>query len=206
MNFINTRLEQKELFFDLKSKMDSDYIEGWYIICKNDICLYVGQSKNLPSRIATHLKGKYSTADKILIIHKVYEDEIYGDNLLISEKLLIQSLTPIENIIADYSEKLPKDGNLTIYTKFFEYQFNHKMSGETKITLEMVKEMSDETIILDGKDGVIINQDTLPTLYNMPNFLSYLEKEITHIREHQKRDFIFTAELNKFIAEEVKLS
>ena len=62
---------QKVLYFKLNNtfnlQVDSELnhkFSGIYAIFKDDICLYVGQSSNLASRIATHLKGKY----KFLVI------------------------------------------------------------------------------------------------------------------------------------------
>ncbi len=103
--------DQKELYFDLDwffKKTNPEKTSGIYSIYKKDICVYVGQSKNIPSRIATHLSGKYKTADKIAI----YTDADYiGDEdsdvvLLETEKYLIKKLEPIENVLVDFGRDI----------------------------------------------------------------------------------------------------
>lgn len=102
--------EQKEFYFDLNWFMQrssgNNKTHGAYVIYKDDICLYVGQSKNMSSRIATHLHGKYAMADRVI----VYIDEEYLDVdgtddeiLLESEKYLMNKLQPIENVLVDFS-------------------------------------------------------------------------------------------------------
>ena len=101
--------EQKELFYDLdwffkKCSEDGEKTKGVYAIYKDDICLYVGQSKNIPSRIATHLSGKYANVDKILIyVDSEYIDESSENTLTETEKYLINRLKPIENVLVDFS-------------------------------------------------------------------------------------------------------
>ena len=61
--------KQKDLFFQLDyefKKIDENRLSGIYAIYKDDVCLYVGQSKNLSSRLATHLSGKYKLCSKII--------------------------------------------------------------------------------------------------------------------------------------------
>ncbi len=100
--------EQKELFFDLdwffkKCSEDGEKTKGIYVIYKDDICLYVGQSKNIPSRIATHLIGKYVNSDKILIYTDTeYIEDSSEHTLLETEKYLINRLKPIENVLVDF--------------------------------------------------------------------------------------------------------
>lgn len=179
MNLISTRLEQKELFFDLKSKMNKEYTSGWYVIFKEDVCLYVGQSKNLPSRLATHLKGKYETADKILIYQR-YDD---NDELLNTEKYLINLFKPIENLLVDFSEKIERDDiceSSVLYTR------DMVEGGITKDTLlNAMLSGYNQCIILDGKDGILVNDDLPPTLYNMPKSIHYLSNLIANINNHK---------------------
>ena len=88
-------------------------ISGLYAIFKEDICLYVGQSKNIPSRLSTHLTGRYEEADRIDVCF-ICED-FFGDFherskaaqtaiLVNNENELINRLKPIENIFVDRSE------------------------------------------------------------------------------------------------------
>lgn len=116
--FNTTDLDQKALYFKLKSSFEISDIEsyiGLYSIHKNGVCVYVGQSKNIPSRLATHLKGKYKTADLVKIYLAVNNgfSDINGRSkgsiesvLTSNEKMLIKHLEPIENIIADYDFEL----------------------------------------------------------------------------------------------------
>jgi hypothetical protein len=110
--------ESKTLFFKLNNafhlldpESSSTYkIAGIYAIYKNGVCHYVGQSKNLPSRLATHLCGKYKDADTVKIyfageiggsydypfyLWSKVDQSIYLDA---SEACCIAELEPIENI------------------------------------------------------------------------------------------------------------
>ena len=98
---------QKELFFQLNSSIaieKADKISGVYAIYKSDVCLYVGQSSNIPSRLATHLCGRYSDADKIFIFENANDED-----LILNEKYIIQKLKPIDNILVDYDEDIEID-------------------------------------------------------------------------------------------------
>jgi len=100
---------QKSLYFQLEQefkKIDSEFkVAGVYAIYKDDICLYVGQSKNIPSRLATHLSGKYKDCSKILVFTVIDE---YSD-LIPLEKFTMQLLKPIENILVDFTEEIDKE-------------------------------------------------------------------------------------------------
>ncbi len=116
--------DQKELYFDLDwffKKCTQEKTAGIYSIYKKNICLYVGQSKNIPSRIATHLSGKYKTVDKIII----YTDSDYTGSedsdivLLETEKYLINKLEPIENVLVDFDRDI--DTKL-IFSQFLDME------------------------------------------------------------------------------------
>mgnify|MGYP005614543251 FL=1 len=83
--FFSKNISQKELFFQINHVINNGKnekgIKGVYAIFKNDICLYVGQSSNIASRLATHISGKYSDSTKIFIFKKTNEE-----NLIINEK------------------------------------------------------------------------------------------------------------------------
>ncbi len=95
---------QKELFFQLNSSMTiekADKISGVYAIYKSDVCLYVGQSSNIPSRLATHLCGRYANADKIFIFENNNDEDIKTDSLF----CYLQDLKCDEDIdILDYCD------------------------------------------------------------------------------------------------------
>ena len=97
---------QKELYFVLNKFLSSDIrgnkLSGIYAIYKDGICLYVGMSNNMGSRLATHLSGKYASVDRIL----VFADECGVDDLIPSEKWLIKLLKPMENLLVNFSEEI----------------------------------------------------------------------------------------------------
>lgn len=111
--------EQKVLYYKLNNSFNMNLtselnhkIAGIYAIYKDDICLYVGQSKNLGSRLATHLKGKYENATNIYVWNieaigfsefRAYKKELCDQILIRCEKYLMSVLKPIENLDIDMS-------------------------------------------------------------------------------------------------------
>ena len=115
----------KHLYFNLNNSLHlanppcspTYKMAGLYAIYKNDICYYVGQSKNLPSRISTHLTGKYKSADRVDVYfigdenqEGFYSNSKEGQKSILenNENWLISRLKPIENILvgdgsSDYS-------------------------------------------------------------------------------------------------------
>lgn len=102
--------------FNLQVNSELNFkFSGIYAIFKDDVCLYVGQSNNLASRITTHLKGKYGVATDIFIwnIEDIgfsnfrERDKISRSAILDNcEKYLIAKLKPIENLLVDMDFKL----------------------------------------------------------------------------------------------------
>ena len=118
-------IEQKELFFKLSNAFSlsesidvGQKVSGIYAIFNKNTCLYVGMSTNLPSRIATHLRGKYSECTHIQI-HIPQENgfaDFYGRSdeskkqiLINNEKALMAMLNPIDNLIIDMDFKLNEE-------------------------------------------------------------------------------------------------
>jgi len=113
-------LEQKELYFKLNDIFcleKEGKVAGIYAIFKEDICLYVGQSQNVASRIATHLKGKYETASDIYIwdIKDCGFDSFFEKSkesqkaiLINAENWMFKQLKPIENLAIDFNIIIPK--------------------------------------------------------------------------------------------------
>ena len=114
--------DQKQLYFKLNNLFgledDKANMAGIYAIYKDDICLYVGQSKNIASRISTHMCGKYEKATHFYCIDVRdigFNDFFSRDSeakesiLLNCELSLIQILKPIDNIIADYTKKISEE-------------------------------------------------------------------------------------------------
>ncbi len=108
--------EQRQLYFDLKWMFQKSNgltkTIGVYAIYNDDICVYVGQSKNIASRLATHLSGRYKKATKILVfedLEYVTSPESDTKMLIETEKYLIKKLSPIENILADHTIEINND-------------------------------------------------------------------------------------------------
>lgn len=118
-------IEQVALYYKLNNafSIDNDSgktekIKGIYAIYNNDICLYVGQSKNIASRLATHIKGKYKIATEIYFwnVENIGFSDFDSrstdskssilDNI---EKYVMSKLTPIENISIDMTISIPED-------------------------------------------------------------------------------------------------
>lgn len=113
--------EQKVLYYKLNNSFNMNLISelnykiaGVYAIYKDDICLYVGQSRNLASRIATHLRGKYENCTNIYVwdIQEIGFKQFRGlikdiqEQVLIrTEKFFMSKLKPIENLDIDMDYK-----------------------------------------------------------------------------------------------------
>ena len=123
-SFIDFDLTQKQLYFKLNNALLLEHtpeltkLSGVYAIYSSNICLYVGQSKNLASRIATHMKGKYDLKELSIFIFLPYdyyetftELDVSDQSLILlkNESYLIKKLKPVENIIADHSIEIDKD-------------------------------------------------------------------------------------------------
>lgn len=125
LSFSHENMEQRELFYTLKTAfalaeetINETKIPAIYSIHKDGICLYVGQSKNVASRLATHIKGAYSKADKIYIYPIVdhgfsgfwdFCDKTQKNVLVNNEIALMNHLKPTENKLCDYSKKIKHD-------------------------------------------------------------------------------------------------
>lgn len=164
---------QKELFFQIKSELkksdNEDKICGVYAIFKDNICLYVGQSKNISSRIATHLCGKYAECDKVLI-YKSLEDVEF--DLIPTEKFAMSILKPIENVLIDFTEDI-KIENLAECGILYEID-------NPNTTTPNLEECYD-IIIINDKFDIFIGEDANVDLYSNDNVLKLLNDEINRI-------------------------
>lgn len=153
---IDRKDEQKELYFDLDRVFKISYehkISGIYVLYKDNICLYVGQSKNIASRIATHLSGKYKNIDKILVFNddEHYDDEDNVDVLDYSEKFAFKIFKPIENLLVDFTEDI--DTNCII-RKFYDFNSGYPLFNTFEIFLcESNIFISDDQIMLNLKEN-----------------------------------------------------
>ena len=144
---------QKELFFQLNSIMTiekANKISGVYAIYKSDVCLYVGQSSNIASRLATHLCGRYADSDKIFIFENNNDED-----LILNEKYMIQSLKPTDNILVDYDEEIKTDS-------LFCYLQDLKLGGDIDVL-----DYCDFCIINDKPNIFVFSIDMQPELYTI---------------------------------------
>ncbi len=98
--------DQKKLFLGLRNAFsycnEDDNLPGIYLITnKNNDLMYIGQSKNIASRLSTHLSGKYQKS------HLVYILSCPKEYLLDVENLLINTLKPIDNILVPRGSSTP---------------------------------------------------------------------------------------------------
>lgn len=153
---------QKELYFQLKNsfKMESELDEkeaGIYSIYSGDNCVYVGQSRNITSRLATHLSGKYSECTKINIY--LIEDINLLDN---TERYAICKLKPIDNIIANFTEDF---SNVNVC-----YSVEH-----------CLEENAPRIILINGKKEILIKSDMHMDLFYNDNIFDELSKSVIEI-------------------------
>jgi hypothetical protein len=184
----NIEINQEALYFKLNSAFSIDSsdglthkINGVYAIYLNDICLYVGQSKNLASRIATHLSGKYKESTSIFLwdvedigfsnFHK-RSKESQTDILNNCEIYLMKFLKPIENININMSAILSDNESPNI-------TYENGASLTIKKENNLIVVTSDYSIIFDYISvDYSINEDSreiynhLSELYNktIPSF------------------------------------
>ena len=156
---------QKELFSQLNHSMiiesDEKTIKGVYIIFKNNVCVYVGQSSNVANRLATHLSGKYKNANEIFVFVPEYEED-----LIITEKYCIQKLQPIENLRVDFDERISIDD---IFAIFHDYE---------KGAYENMLEFYDFKIKNDD-ENIFITTDPNENVFNITKNNEYVFKRFT---------------------------
>ena len=151
---------QRELFSQLNHSMiiesDEKTIKGVYIIFKDNVCVYVGQSSNVASRLATHLSGKYKNANEIFVFVPECEED-----LIITEKYCIQKLQPIENLRVDFDEKINIED---IFGIFHDYE---------KGAYEKMLEYYDFKIINDD-ENIFITTDHKNDVFNITKNNEYV--------------------------------
>lgn len=168
--------KQKDLFFQLDNELKKtcydEKISGIYAIFKNDICLYVGQSKNIASRLATHLSGKYKDCSKILIFPTIEPTE----NLIPLEKFTIQQLKPIENILVDFTEELDKND-------FAEGSIIYEIDRCECYDEDFNISNASEIIIVNDSYNILISNEIKIDLYHNNNLIVFLMEQISAVRE-----------------------
>jgi len=136
----------KELYFRLSNafRLSDIYCSstckysGVYAIYKESVCYYVGQSSNMPSRLSTHLTGKYSAADEIRLYMPSefdYFSDFYSERkesqiqiLEENENHCINRFSPVENILVNRE----KD---TYYKFLFANLTGDTTNPETDLTI-----------------------------------------------------------------------
>jgi len=118
-------IEQGALYFKLTNALSletdngmNEKISGVYAIYNENTCLYVGQSKNIASRIATHLRGKYKKATSIYIwdVKEIGFSDFLDrgsesrKNILNNcEQFLMTILKPIDNLLINMDKEIKED-------------------------------------------------------------------------------------------------
>jgi len=204
-------LEQDALYFKLtnavnlntESKLNKK-LAGVYAIYKDNMCLYVGQTSNFASRIATHIRGKYENATKIIFFN--IEDIGFSDFdsrhlnskkeiLLNSEKYLMTKLKPIENIAIDMDFKLNDDEKPDIFEEDVNYEYDEETDTETETVIGL---SAFPSIIIGIHSYYLSVYDRLP--YVIENMFPIIPN--SDYEKKQKDDFyntalkVFTGELN----------
>lgn len=178
-SFIHKEREQKQLFFQIDAefkKSTKDKTRGIYAIYRDDICLYVGQSNNMASRIATHLSGKYKECTSILVYRSNEEENFILDE---TEKFVMQQLKPSENIQIDFSYKIDM-------SKIMECKILYEMDYCESENIEYdLKEMYDCVILNSRSDLLIMDSEIKADLYHFSNALDTLFDIIVSIKKYK---------------------
>lgn len=182
-SYFPKKRNQKELYYQLaaefkKANDGENKTRGVYAIFKNDVCLYVGQSKNISSRLATHLSGKYKECDKILIYESVEDDTF---DLVPTEKYAIQHFKPIENLLADYSEKIKMED-------IFEGSIYYEIENPHKNKIDLLG-CADYTLINDKYD-LFFSFDIGCDLYHSNKVTDYFKSLISNIEKTKESKWV----------------
>lgn len=122
--------DSRSTYFNLSNSLNINCISlasktlkysGLYAIYNGDVCVYVGQSQNISSRITQHIFGRYSSATKIYIFLASFDNGMDFNSLSKTDRktiieynewLLIKKLKPTENLRISkqdsFTDDLPK--------------------------------------------------------------------------------------------------
>lgn len=141
-----------------------DKLNGVYLIYNdNNEIMYIGQSKNIASRLTTHIRGKYKNAHKISIIGLDFIEHNYLDSI---ERFLITKLKPIDNIMVDEN-----------------YDINHledifpDCENINNISVEDINYFIRPSFYIFPKNKFIVRSDFMVDLYELKNTLIGTEFE-----------------------------
>lgn len=149
------------LNFSYPMKSDDHKVAGLYAIYKNNICLYVGQSKNIPSRLSTHLTGRYEVCDDIRIFYVCEEEHFEGfyswsskeqtQVLESNEAKLINILKPTENIMVNREADINED-DLFYHIQSLDHESDHRHSMQILLSKHYVTAIDDLYGVCEGMD------------------------------------------------------
>lgn len=203
LHFSIQDLEQKELFYKLSNafSLASDAqkkLEGLYAIFRENQCYYVGYSQNMASRLATHIRGKYSSFTHIYIFTPELFDgfmdfyersaESRKEILMNNEKELMASLKPIENLAIDMDFSLDYSMSLGFADAFNRHEFGKV--GYYKNQVELIKsEFSPIVIERTDFSGYVAVHDTGCLDFNCDPITERLDMEFSYFSHFGKRNF-----------------
>lgn len=173
-------MDQKTLYFKLDSAFNIDAIKylnkkirGIYAIFNDENCIYVGQSKNIASRLATHMRGKYKNAtsihtwDILEIGFNDFDSRSKDSQINIlnnCEKYLMSKLKPIDNIDIDMDFILDEDNapdlsylgfNIRINSNEYYISISDSYSYAVEGAICTIDYMHYEKVIDDDKHKII---------------------------------------------------
>lgn len=177
-SYFNKNENQKKLYFQIKQNINfyDTVASGVYAIFKEDICLYVDQSKNIASRLATHLSGKYKECDKILVFASL--EDTY-DKLIVTEKYVMNLLKPIENLLVDFTEKID-------YKEIFESTLYYEIENPYNHHFDILE--SYDFILINDKNKLFVADSEIGVdLYSHLNMRQFLKSIIIQIENSIER-------------------
>lgn len=178
-SFIHKEREQKQLFFQIDvefKKCVEDKTIGIYAIYRDEVCLYVGQSKNMASRIATHLSGKYKECTSVIVYRSNEEETFILDE---TEKFVMQQLKPSENIQIDFSYKIDM-GKIMECGILYEMDYCKSENKEYNL-----KGTHDYIILNSRNDLLIMDSEIKADLYHFSNALDTLFDIVVSIKDYK---------------------
>lgn len=154
--------KQEALYFKLSNAFSMDNedgkakkIQGIYAIYNENVCMYVGQSKNLASRVATHIRGKYENATQIYCwnVEKIGFGDFTKRSTAIQkqildncEQYLMAKLKPIDNILIDMDKEIAEDSKPNIDFNDFANITVSKYNNSCLVITDSYSILSDEII------------------------------------------------------------
>lgn len=171
-------LDQKEIFFKLSNAISLSNkfnpgrkVHGIYAIYnEHGVCCYVGQSKNIASRLATHIRGRYSNFSSIKVYTPEFNsfEDYYERNepsksaiLDYNEKVLMSIEKPVDNILIDLDLIIDKDKTFSSFTEDSFYPcFEIKSDDYVDIKILYINDFYTEHMVADSSEYDYFKQNT----------------------------------------------